>query len=155
MAHRSYRTSALDIDKLSHQDLVQIVESVEKKNTIADPNLRTLMRTLTSAGANIRGSPYCRQSYRREIFGLMIKYGIPPLWITISPAVVHSPIFLRLAGHTINLDRISLSDLPNAVDRAKIVAKDPVSAARFFNIIIDSFTSVSYTHLTLPTILLV
>ncbi|XP_066919049.1 uncharacterized protein [Clytia hemisphaerica] len=139
----TFHSSALDIDKVSHQDLVQVVQSVGKTNSITDPNLRTLMRTLTSAGANIRGSPYCKQGYRREIFGLMVKFGTPPLWITISPAVVHSPIFLRFAGHNINLESLTLSDLPAAVDRAKIVAKDPVAAARFFNSMIDSFT----THL--------
>ena len=51
------------------------------------------MKNLNSVGSHIRGSPYQKASYRREIFGLMIHLGTPPLWITISPAVAHSPVF--------------------------------------------------------------
>jgi len=80
----AFHSTATDIDKVSHQDLVQVMESVEKKTPITDPNLKKLMKSLTSAGAHIRSSPYCKQGYRREIFGLMIKFGTPPLWITIS-----------------------------------------------------------------------
>jgi len=39
------------------------------------------------------------------------------------------------------LSNITISDIPSAVERAKIVAKDPVAAAKFFNIVIDAFTS--------------
>jgi len=121
--------------------LVQILQAAENKTPVRDPNLQTLMKSLTSAGKHIRGSPYCKQGYRKEIFGLMIKFGMPPLWITISPAVVHSPIFLRLAGYEVDLTKITLADIPSAVERAKIVASDPVAAAKFFNVVIDSFTS--------------
>jgi hypothetical protein len=64
----------------------------------------------------------------------MIKYGTPVLWITISPAVSHSPIFIQIAGHDVNL-----SDLPSHIARAKMVANDPVAAAIYYNTVIDAF----------------
>lgn len=137
----SYCQSANSIDRLTHQDLLQILQAEENKTPVRDPNLQTLMNNLTSAGKHIRGSPYCKQGYRKEIFGLMIKFCMPPLWITISPAVVHSPIFLRLAGYEVDLTKITLADIPSAEERAKIVASDPVAAAKFFNLVIESFTS--------------
>ena len=68
----------------------------------------------------------------------MIKVGIPPLQITLNPAVVHSPIFLYLACHVIDLSRITMLVTPPSVERAKIVTNDPVAAA---NVVIDSFVS--------------
>ena len=94
------------------------------------------MNSLSSTGAHVKGSPYQKKAYRREIFGLMIKYGTPVLWITISPAVSHSPIFMQIAGH-----KVDLSDLPSHVERAKMVANDPVAAAIYFNTVIDAFTT--------------
>ena len=65
----------------------------------------------------------------------MIELGPPLLWITLSPAVVHSPIFLRIAG--IEFD---MSQIPSHSERAIMVANDPVAAAIYFNTVIDGFT---------------
>ena len=118
---------------LNNESLAELQQSVENNTPITDPNLRTFMNSLSSTGAHVNGSPYQKKSYRREIFGLMIKYGTPVLWITISPAVSHSPIFMQIAGHDINL-----SDLPSHIERAIMVANDPVAAAIYYNTIIDA-----------------
>ena len=80
--------------------------------------MKALIDTLSSAGKHINGSPYQKSVYRREIFGLMIQEGSPALWITLSPAASHSPIFLQIAGYKVDLSRI-----PSHVERAKSVAK--------------------------------
>ena len=67
---------------------------------------------------------------------------MPAFFITVSPAAVHSPVLLQLAGVEISLDNIiSVIDLPSPLERVKIVACDPVAAANYFNIVIDAFTS--------------
>ena len=93
------------------------------------------MHSLGSAGKHVNGSPFQKSTYRREIYGLMVQEGSPALWITLSPAVTHSPIFLQLAGYDVDL-----SDIPSHVERAKLVANDPVAAALYFNTVIDAFT---------------
>merc|ERR1712121_459497 len=92
------------------------------------------MSSLSSAGSQITGSIYQKSCNRREIFGLMIKYGTPALWITISPAGSHSPIFLRLAGHDVNL-----LEIPSHTERAKLFANDPVAAALYYNTVLNAF----------------
>ena len=57
----------------------------------------------------------------------MIRFGSPTLWITISPATVHSPIFMRLANDS-QID-FNLSDVPSHTERGKLVANNPVAAA--------------------------
>ena len=106
--------------------MAELLKCVENKTPITDPNLRSLIDSLTSAGKHINGSPYQKSTYRREIFGLMIKEGSPVLWITLSPAVSHSPIFLQIAGYDVDL-----SQIPSHVERAKLVANDPVAATIF------------------------
>ena len=130
-----FQSTASSIDALTQESLTQLLESVENRTPITDPNIRKLMNSLSSTGAHIKGSPYQKKCYRREIFGLMIKYGTPALWITLSPAVSHSLIFLQIAGH-----EVDLTQLPSHAERAKLVANDPVSAARYFDIIINAFT---------------
>ena len=63
---------------------------------------------------------------KKYLLGLMIKFETPPLWITISPAVVQSPIFLflTLCGKKIELNNIDI--LQTTLERAKLIAKDPV-----------------------------
>ena len=105
---------------------------------VTDPNLVTLTKSLSSAGSHIHGSPYQKSSNLRELLGLMIAYGTPALWIMLSPAVVHSPIFIQLSGETI--DFINFSDIPSHTERAKLVANNPVAAALYCNTVMDAFT---------------
>ena len=115
--------------------MTDLLHCIENKTPITDPDLRNLMDSLGSAGKHINGSPFQKSTYRKEIFGLMIQKGSPVLWITLSPAVTHSPIFIQIAGYEVDLSKI-----PSHVERAKLVASDPVAAALYFNTVIDAFT---------------
>ena len=63
-----FHSTAARIDSLNHESMVQLLQSVENRTPITDPNLKTLMNSLSSAGAHIHGSPYQKSAYRREIF---------------------------------------------------------------------------------------
>ena len=132
---REFDAAATRIDALTAESMDELTNCVQNKTPITDPNLRTLLDSLNSTGKHINGSPYQKSTYRREIFGLMIREGTPVLWITLSPAVIHSPVFLRIAGYSVDLNAI-----PSHVERAKLVASDPVAAAMYFNEIVDGFT---------------
>ena len=132
---------AAQMDQLTHDSLVKLLESIRNKTSLSDPSLKVLLNNLSSTGGKIHGSPYCKKSYRREILGMMVHFGMPAFFITISPATIHSPILLHLAGEDIDLDNVLVINLPSPHERAKIVAQDPVAAAQFFNIVIDAFTT--------------
>ena len=134
-----FNSTAARIDSLTPESLEQALRAVQNNTPVNDPNLRALTNNLSSAGSKVKGSPYEKAFNRREIFGLMIKYGSPTLWITISPATVHSPIFMQLAnGQSIDFDFL---DIPSHTERAKLVANNPVAAAIYYNTIIDEFTN--------------
>ena len=130
-----FSSTAARIDSLTQESMTEVLKHVENKTPITDPVLKSIYDSMFSAGKHVNGSPFQKSTYRRQIFGLMIQMGTPVLWITISPAVVHSPIFLQIAGYDVNL-----SEIPSLVDRAKLVANDPVAAAIYYNTVIDAFT---------------
>ena len=130
-----FHSTASHIQMLTPESMEQLLKSVQDKTPITDPNLRALMDSLSTTGKHVNGSPYQKSTFRKEIFSLMIYEGTPVLWITLSPAVTHSPIFLQIAGHNIDI-----SEIPAHVERAKLVANDPVAAAIYFNEVIDAFT---------------
>ena len=101
-----FDATARSIDALNSESLEQVLKCIENKIPITDPNMKKLMDSLSSAGKHINGSPYQKSTYRRQIFGLMTELGTPFLWITLSPAVVHSPIFLRIAGVEFDMSQI-------------------------------------------------
>ena len=109
----NFSLTAAQLDSITTESLDQAMDAVANKTPVTDPNVKKLMNCLSSAGSHVRGSPYEKSANRREIFGLMIEYGTPALWITISPAVSHSPIFLEIAGH-----KFDLSEIPSHSERA-------------------------------------
>ena len=131
----AFRSTAAHIDELTPEILDEILRDVGNNRPTRNANYRSLMNSLSSAGAHVNGSPFQKTTYRREIFALMVQMGTPVLWITLSPAVTHSPIFLQIAGYNVDL-----SEIPSHVERAKLVANDPVAAAIYYNTIIDAFT---------------
>jgi hypothetical protein len=64
----------------------------------------------------------------------MIEKGLPSFCITINPADVYNPIVKFLAGSEIDLDPSLPQDISNYWDQSILVAKNPVVAARFFNL---------------------
>ena len=131
---RDFHSTATRIDSVTNEDLQQVVRCVENRTPVTAPNVKKLMDSISSVGAHINGSPYEKSRNRREIFGLMVKYGTPTLWITISPAGSHSPIFLRLADHDVNLLQV-----PSHTERAKLFANDPVAAASYYDTVLNAF----------------
>ena len=130
-----------NISNLNHSTLIKLLEAVEKKVSPVDPRIKVLLDNLSSTGAKIDGSPYCKKGSRREIFGLMTQFGMASYFVTVSPTSIHSPIVSFLAGKEIDIDNLNISELPSTYERAKLAADDPVSVAQFFNITIDAFTA--------------
>jgi hypothetical protein len=69
----------------------------------------------------------------------MVEKGMPSFYITINPADVYNPLVKFLAGSEIDIDQLSPADIPNYVDEAVTIAKNPYVAAQFFNIYMKAF----------------
>lgn len=79
---------------------------------------------------------------RNEIRGLMVEKGLPSFYITINPADVYNPIVKFLTGSEIDVDSLLPGEEPNYWDQSVLVAKNPIVAARFFNVYMKAIISV-------------
>ena len=88
----NFQSTSDQLDSITTESLDQTIQALADKTPVTDANIKKLMSCLSSAGSHVKGSPYEKSANRREIFGLMVEFGTPALWITISPAASHSPV---------------------------------------------------------------
>ena len=104
-------------------------------------NVLELMRDVNTINSHIPGSAAARVNMRNEIRALMIKVGLPSFFITVNPADTRNPIVKFLAGSDIDVDALLPEQVPNPWEQSILVAKNPVVAARFFDIYLKAFIS--------------
>ncbi len=72
---------------------------------------------------------------RNEACSLMAAEGAPTWYFTMSPSDHNHPICVYWAGRDIEFDPIPLEEK----ERVRLVTKNPVAAARFFNFMVELF----------------
>ncbi|RXW17049.1 hypothetical protein EST38_g8796 [Candolleomyces aberdarensis] len=70
---------------------------------------------------------------------MCMSLGLPCFYVTVNFADVYNPIVKFLAGHDFDLSRIPDSAIPVYFEQARLVAKNPFIAAKFFNIYMKAF----------------
>ena len=100
-----------------------------------------LMREVNTVTSHVPGSSASRVAMRNEIRALTMKNGLPSFFITINPADIYNPIVKFLAGQDIDIDSLLPEQVPNSWDQSILIAKNPVIAARFFDIFVKAFLS--------------
>jgi hypothetical protein len=114
--------------------------SITPKN-VEEHKVLHLLKQVNGIAATAPGSSAARVAMRNEIRGLMIEKGLPSFYITINPADMFNPIVKFLAGSEIDVDALLPEDVPDHWDQSVLIAKNPVIAARFFNIYMKAFIS--------------
>jgi hypothetical protein len=97
------------------------------------------MNEVNLINAHVPGSAQSKLAMRNELRALMIERGLASFYITINPADVYNPLVKFLAGSEIDLDELLPKDLPNYIDQAVGIVKNPFIAAQFFNIYMKAF----------------
>ena len=104
-------------------------------------NVLELMRDVNTINSHVPGSAAARVTMRNEIRALMMKVGLPSFFITVNPADTRNPIVKFLAGNDIDIDTLLPEQVPNPWEQSILIAKNPVIAARFFDIYLKAFIS--------------
>jgi hypothetical protein len=115
-------------------------QSVSPKNE-EERKVLNLLKQVNAVTASVPGSYATRVNMRNEIRGLMVEKGLPSFYITINPADVYNPIVKFLAGSEIDVDSLLPGEEPSYWDQSVLVAKNPIVAARFFNVYMKAFIS--------------
>ena len=140
---RSWAEKFKDISPTTIENLV--VKSSDGKYPVAENNeehnVLELMRDVNVINSHIPGSAAARVNMRNEIRGLTMKVGLPSFFITVNPADTRNPIVKFLAGNDIDIDALLPEQVPNPWEQSILIAKNPVIAARFFDIYLKAFIS--------------
>lgn len=118
--------------------------SNEKYVTAQDDEERkvlNLMKEVNTISSHVPGSSASRVVMRNEIRALTMKVGLPSFYITVNPADIYNPIVNFLAGKDIDLDALLPEQVPNSWEQSILIAKNPVIAAKFFDIFLKAFLS--------------
>jgi hypothetical protein len=84
-----------------------------------------------------------RAAQREEIFNMINYFGMPTLFFTINPAVVHHPFVSLLCRKEINLDIFYDNNLPNSTFRSILAAMNPKAQVQF----VQALVHATYTYL--------
>jgi hypothetical protein len=101
-----------------------------------------LLHEISALGHSIEGTAGHKLIMRNQIRGLINFYGTPCLFVTLNPADVHNPIVRILAGEDINLENPQRGEDMSSWRRKLLVAKNPATAALFFDKMIQGFIDV-------------
>ncbi|KAF9063874.1 hypothetical protein BDP27DRAFT_1231338, partial [Rhodocollybia butyracea] len=140
----SFRSFASKFSDISSDSIRSVSERLARgdSETYHNDEERTvlsLMREVNVITSHVPGSAAALVNMRNEIRGLMIEKGLPSFYLTINPADVYNPIVKFLAGSEIDLNHILPDEVPQYWEQSILIAKNPVIAARFFNIYVKAF----------------
>jgi ATP-dependent DNA helicase PIF1 len=120
-----------------------------KEKMMNDPSyaakMHSLLQFIDASAANIPLTPAESRHNLSKIEGMMVKYGLPSWWITLSPGLQDSILVLRLSQTNEMIEgTLPLSeDVPdllipsNVGERLRVLAQNPVHASRVFHKLVD------------------
>ena len=108
-------------------------------NSDEERKVLRLMKEVRAITSSVPGSASSKVKMRNEIRGMILELGLPSFFITINPADVYNPIVKFLAGGQVDLDDLMHDQVPNYWEQSVLVARNPVVAARFFNLYLKAF----------------
>jgi hypothetical protein len=106
-----------------------------KPETQDEKDCFQVIRDLDHVSQRVDGSVTTKKYMRSEIWSMMTYYGAPSWYITLSPADVKHPICLYFADK----DEVFKPDLRDYNERIRLIARNPVAGARFFNFMVELF----------------
>ena len=102
-----------------------------------------MMPLIRLTGSGIKWSEHERQNAASHLYAMTENLGAPFLFVTFSPKVIENALCLEFAVY--GNDKKKVFDLKlngNIAERGLLLSRDPVAAARAFQLIIDAFCDI-------------
>ena len=122
-------------DTAFQTQLASIQNNIElQKNSWFLAKVHKLLRFVEFSSARV---PYTNSEAKdnlSKLYGMIIRYGLPSFWLTVSPAIHESPLALKLILHR-NGSGATTTDVTTGI---QLLAKNPVVAAETFHRMTDA-----------------
>lgn len=127
----------LNVDPAVLDDLSERMSNGDKVKPQTDEEKKcfALLDDIDHVGSHVNGSMTSKKYMRNEIWSLISFLGAPSWFITFAPADNHHPLCLYYAGQKIEFD----ATIKNSDERNRLIARNPVAAARFFDFMVQMF----------------
>jgi Helitron helicase-like domain at N-terminus len=136
MNRQAFERVANILGTITKEKLLHAQNEEQQGNTISDPAVRLLQKTVQGALTRVTGSNEARYQMRGQIWSTSVYLGPPSLWITINPSDINNPIAQIFAGEKIDYN--TLASTLDSQKRAKNIANNPYAAAKFFHFLIGT-----------------
>ena len=139
----NFESVALKFSSLMPEILSCLAEHLEREgslNTLTSDERQglSLLNHVKTISARIPGSQAAKFFTHNEIRSYFGEFGLPHLFFTFNPSVIHSPVFQLMVGdQSIDLTKCFPFVVPPK-ERAACVVADPVAAADFFEFCMTS-----------------
>ncbi len=111
---------------------------------ISNPDARELFTKLFSQLRLVSGqldlTDHSRLHQRKLLYSRNINMGLPDLFLTVNPGDANAPLFLRLAGETLEEGADALwKSFPDKQRRLLLATRNPVAATIYANCLMNAF----------------
>ncbi|KAJ2912290.1 hypothetical protein MD484_g8126, partial [Candolleomyces efflorescens] len=124
-----------------HNVAEKILAGSEPSGNISESEkaVHVLMKEVQLLSRTIPCSNAARGDWRNEIKAMCISCALPFYYCTVNFPDVYNPVVKFLSKEDFDLDSIPDNAVPLYFDQARLVAKNPVIPAKFFNIYMKAF----------------
>jgi hypothetical protein len=149
---RFNKSSLSEIGGLREEDMELVIDILQKglyagglkqRLKSAKPGVKALLKCIRQTSAKVPGSPQSFLSLRSRVAGSWAVYGPWTVFITINPGEGTGKLVFEAGGYKFLHDDMGfVTNLPNYTDRMRMVVKNPVACALFFQAVVDAFDDV-------------
>ena len=129
---KTWPATALLLESLTMEQLMEAASQAEKHQPITDPAIRELLKGVARIGSTASGSDERKSYMLAQLKSSIVHFGCPIIYLTINPHERYSPIALFYAGEDIDIRKFqpkwySLSQ------RLKRTLNNPLAVVKYFH----------------------
>ena len=134
---KTWPTTALLLESLTAEQLMEAASQAEKHQPITDPAIRELLKGVARIGSTASGSDERKSYMLAQLKSSIVHFGCPLIYLTINPHERYSPIALFYAGEKIDIHKFQ-SKRYSLSQRLKTTLNNPLAVIEYFHIMITA-----------------
>src|SRR5437016_3667321 len=129
---KTWPATALLLESLTVEQLMEAASQAEKHQLITDPAIRELLKGVARIGSTASGSDERKSYMLAQLKSSIVHFGCPLIYLTINPHERYSPIALFYAGEDIDVRKFQ-SKWYSLSKRLKRTLNNPLAVVEYFH----------------------
>ena len=129
---KTWPATALLLESLTAEQLMEAASQAEKHQPITDPAIRELLKGVARIGSTASGSDERKSYMLAQLKSSIVHFGCPIIYLTINPHERYSPIALFYAGEDIDIRKFQ-SKWYSLSRRLKRTLNNPLAVIEYFH----------------------